>query len=194
MTISLDRRHQTFASDVLLVYELNLRHPRPTLISRLSSLQSNNVGIPALVAIWAMIEGLTISVRGCDWDVTSIVEWIKATLRESCNNINELVNVEVTQDGTEILLRGAIEGTMRPQIVGPPKMLGIDGPKNLFVYNRGERAKMNDSLVVSRLLEACIEFIHGSIKDQSLQEPALLSTDAPQYELICDETPGHDDA
>jgi len=194
VTISLDRRHQTFASDVLLVYELNLTDPRLTLIAKLSRLQSNSVGIPALVAIWAMIEGLTVSVRGCDWDVANIVEWIKATLHESCNSINEVVNVEATQDGSEISLGGAIEGTMRLQIVGLPKVLAMDQPKNLFVYNRGEPATANDRLVVSGFLEACIEFIHRSIEDRSLQEPIPLSADAPQPELIFDDTPGHDDA
>ena len=193
LTISLDRRDQKFSSDVLLVYELNLRNPRRTLISKLSSLQSNSVGIPALVSIWAMIEGLTISVRGCDWDVAHIVEWIKATLREACSSMNEVVSVKVAEDDSEISLRGAIKGTIRPQIVGPPEMLGLDQPKNLFVYNRDEPAKANDRLVVSRLLETCIDFVRRSIEDQRLKEPVDLSADTPQYELRFDETPGHDD-
>lgn len=118
-TISLDRRHQKYASDVLLVYEINKNSPRLSLVAKLNAIKSNSVVIPALLAIWAMVEGLSISIRGCDWDVDLISKWAYKILAQSAKELMGKIDIEVSDNQT-ILVKGTINGALMLNIVSPP--------------------------------------------------------------------------
>lgn len=186
-TISLNRIYQKYASDVLLVYETNKGNPRLILMEKLTQIKSNCVLIPALLAIWALVEGLSISVRGCDWDVDIISDWIYKLLIEAHEKMSADFIVTIDIDQT-IILEGAINGELKPEIVSPPFNLSL-GIRNLFVLNDGKGAITTQEGMLENLLMSCLALVVDKIKSNIVSEPPPLPDDVPEYELLFDNNP-----
>lgn len=186
-TISLDRRLQLYSSDVLLVHEISQEIPRPELIDKLRLLKSNSMLIPALLAVWAAVNGLSISVRGCDWPATLVKDCVWNLLTEVANECTERITVEPAADET-ILFKGAISGTMILQLVSPPYNLS-EGIKNLFVFNDGQSLTAVDNRTKDRFLHTCLAHVYRQVSLKMVAEPLPLTDDDPQYELLFDNNP-----
>jgi hypothetical protein len=189
VTINLDRRYQTYTSDVLLVYELLAHRQHPNVIAKLQPLRSNSIAISALVLIWAMIDGLAVSIRWCDWDVNSIIECAKLLLTSVCSKIQN-VYLNFSDNGYEVTLTGAIQGTLRFDLVPPPfrgKLIGMEDSPNLFVMHRDQPASSDNSALLDQFLEFCLESM-SELLSEYLAEPELLDENTLRCpELIFDD-------
>jgi hypothetical protein len=184
----LDRRNQTFASDALVVYELSVRPRRVGLTDRLTKLKSNSAAAPALAAIWAMMQGFTVAVRGCDWDIAEIRQLAENALRHGC--LAGSVSLRSQEDRQTLILEGAIEGKLTFDIEKPPR--GLVGPSNLFVRCRDQAASTRRADIMDAFLEKCVSYMQSLLDSGALVEPQPLSADSPQYELLFDDYDHHD--
>ena len=190
--INLDRRRQLYASDMLLVCEINRADQRPALIAKLRILRSNSVLVPALTAIWAMMEGLSLSLRGCDWDPEEVLGWTERLMRAGVYQMSGAVDLQVTA-GSIFNLTGGIEGALCPEVqtlTGPLAL--VQKTPDLLVRSGGAKAKTRNPDVGREFLEHCLDAAFSAVRDRSISEPAALLKNAPQYELIFDDREHHD--
>jgi|GEM_PF-4422637 len=185
-TICINRNHQEYASDILLVYEINKKIHRKNLITNLFRMKTNVVLIPALVAIWAMIEGLSISVRGCDWDVNEISNWVTSILFEASTRLSQKIEVTTKlEDFKWVIVEGAINRELGLIIKEQPYELS-KGIKDLYVINDQQYPSVLNSNFVEEFLGVCVIIATEIINYQIVEEPDLLNEDHPQYELLFD--------
>jgi hypothetical protein len=191
VTLSLDRRGQTFASDVLLVYEASMPLPRPALISKLRSLESNTAAIPSLVLIWAMVEGLSVSVRGCDWLAADVVRHTHDILQHACHELHEKVRLSVGEHGRRFTVSGAIEGTLRLELRSPPATHVEEGLKDIWAFCRDAPAVADDASILDEFLEKCGDWVQSARQNGTVSEPPPLAADLSKYTLSFDDALHH---
>jgi hypothetical protein len=200
LNINLDRRRQMFASDVLLVYELGLPHQRPALIERLRDMRSNAAAVPAALCVWAMIDGLSISVKGCDWDIPCTIRLAKAALRVAINSLGGRIVLDWDDERHGAKLAGAVEASMNlrqfdfSEIIRRQSDQGGEPRGNtssdLFVLNSG-RPAIGNRKTLETLLEASLRYLQEQVHLKSIGEPEALPPDWLSYDLLFDATPGH---
>jgi hypothetical protein len=192
VTLNLDRRSQTYASDVLLVYEAGLPLPRPALISRLRALESNSAATASLVLIWAMIEGLSVSVRGCDWLAADVVRHTHDILHHACHELHEKVNLSVGEHGRRFTVNGEIEGSLRLELRSPPATHVEEGLKDIWAFCRDAPAVADDAAILDEFLEECVDWVQSALQDGTVGEPPPLAADMGRYTLAFDDALHHD--
>ncbi len=160
-TISLDRRCQTYASDAILVYELRVFPERPQLIDKLRRLSSNNTAVPAVCIIWAMLDGLSVSIRGCDWDISCVTEICCAAIETTCKKLDIEFSVTSDKNGTHVSLRGAITTSAYLEVTDLPGRLS--GKEILLVRCLDQPANARELGIVESFLNECIDFASRGI-------------------------------
>lgn len=192
--INLDRRHQLYASDVALIYEINQPEHRPARIAKLQRMRSNSIVVPALLAIWSMIEGLSLSVRGVDWPVPEILHWIECLMRTASGQMLGRVGFK-TEGSSAFTLFGEIKGTLRPDIQEAGGFIAaIHKIPDMLVRCRNQKAENSSANAEQEFLEHCLDAAVAAIHEAIVDEPRPLSDDAPQYSLGFDDREHHDDS
>src|SRR5262249_36103782 len=151
-----------YASDVLLIHELGRAEQRPSLIAKLRTLRSNSVAVPALIAIWAMMEGLSLNVRGCDWNVPEVCEWIGRIMRNTTIEMSTEVELK-TESNTVFVLTGAIEGRLHVEAEEPTGRLAIlRKTPDMLVRCRGSKAIARNHSSAQSFLEHCADVVRAA--------------------------------
>lgn len=189
-SINIDRRAQKYASDILLVYELSLEYPRPLLIDKLSSIKSNSIIMPVLTIIWAFIEGLSISIRGCDWDTMVIIDWVNKVISDSSSKMSN-VFYQKNADSYTYNMQGGLQGNFLIELVSMPYILA-PGFKDIFVRCHGKQAHVKSPGTSSQFLLCCLDYAEQLLSNHLIDEPDPLTSDSPQYELSFDKYDHHD--
>jgi len=192
-TVNLDRRGQAFASDVLLVYETSLPVPRFGLIAKLAALRSNCVAVPALILVWAMVEGLRVSVRGCDWPAAEVIQHVHQILRFVCQTVATEVHLRVERQYRHIGLEGPIEGGLLLELKDSPVTHKTRSMQDIWAYGHGARTVNDGRKIASALLDASIDFVQARLTSGAIVKPWVLDSDADQYTLSFDDVGHHDD-
>ncbi len=185
-TINLDRRSQAFASDVLLVYEANGEVPRFGLIAKLAALRSNCLAIPALILIWAMLEGLRVSIRGCDWPAAQILQQMDQILRFACQRSAHEVHLRAEEQYRHIVLEGALERRLVLELKDSPLTHQARSMQDIWAYGQGERTVADGQKITWGLLGTSIDFVQAHLNSGAIAEPLALDTAAGQYTLSFD--------
>lgn len=122
-SINFDLRRQKYASDVLLIFEINRDSVRESLVNRLVDFKSNSIVVPALACIWASTEGLSVTFRWSDWDSKEILNRLDDMIRQIIKASNSTVNVQREPDSWRFCFEGDISGDFSANI------LSYDGNK-----------------------------------------------------------------
>jgi hypothetical protein len=185
-TISLDRRSQEFASDVLLVYELGLPTPRTDLIAKLTALRSNSVLSPALCIIWAMLEGLSLSIRGCDWSFQETTKCSVELIRDACTRLNWPINLSIANDHRELTLRGAIN--VMALLEKTESSRGLCHPDDILIRRLDQPAGVHEQSIIKSFLNQCLDCATERAIQRVFPEPDSLREE--KYSLGFEEYTG----
>src|SRR5271169_3104028 len=116
-SINVDLRRQQYASDILLIFEINRESVREALVDRLVPFRSNSIVVPALVGIWACAEGLSVSFRWSDWDSHEILNRLEKIIRQAAASNNSAVTINKLDDAWKFVFRGNVVGEFYANIV-----------------------------------------------------------------------------
>ncbi|MEM6718223.1 MAG: hypothetical protein AAF611_02810 [Bacteroidota bacterium] len=181
-SINVDRRSQTFASDIILVYELSKEQNKYNIIKYLSSLKTNSVYIPALLCIWAFIDRFSISIRGCDWDINNILE----KLSEFFNYLKKIfpLNINLTKSDKNIIYKfnGVVNGNLDIEFANISKW-NQQKYKDILLRLNNLPCPANSDEIRSKILVFCVKYVVELKQNKNLQEPEPLSHKSPQYSL-----------
>lgn len=188
VTLSLDRRRQAYASDVLLVWEVSRDVPHWPLIGKLRRLMSNSAAVASLVLIWAMVEGISVSVRGCDWPAGEIVSLTADILSACCEEDRDL-SLSNSDKGRRFTLSGAIEASLSMRVMAQPGSHSAEGSEDVWVFCRDTPAAAEEPSRLSGFLEACVSWVHSAHELGLVKEPPPLCFSSPRYTLDFDDEP-----
>lgn len=116
-SINLDLRRQRYASDALLIFEINRDSVRESLVERLVDLQSNSIVVPALAGIWASAEGLSVTFRWSDWDSNQILNRLEDMIQQVIASFNSTVRLQKERDSWRFCFEGDISGDFSANIM-----------------------------------------------------------------------------
>lgn len=186
--INLDRQDQTYASDCLLIYELSSFQPRNELIGDLKKLESNCILIPALLTIWAMADGFSISIKGCDWDIQSIISWIFKILEANLSHLDENTTLKFDKESPQVIFQGeSFSEIYQLEIQSPTGRLAIiQKNDDLFCRFLDREMKFVTAKTKQEFLYSCLNYALTQITNKMVSEPEPLTTDHPKYRLVLD--------
>jgi hypothetical protein len=119
--------------------------------------------VPALTVIWAMMEGLSLSVRGCDWDVQEVLVWVARIMQIAAEQMPRQVALRL-ENGTSFIVTGAVEGAFHAEVITSRAAFGT----TVFTETSGDKS--------------CSEFFSPS--------PALRLADDPNQTYVMARTRG----
>jgi hypothetical protein len=116
-SINFDLRRQRYASDAILIFEINRDSVRGSLVEQLVDLQSNSIVVPALAGIWASVEGLSVTFRWSDWDSNQILNRLEDMIQQVIASFNSTVKLQKERDFWRFCFEGDISGDFSANIM-----------------------------------------------------------------------------
>jgi hypothetical protein len=162
------------------------------LIAKLAALRSNCLPVPALILVWAMLEGLRVSVRGCDWPAVEVIQHVHQILRFACHRVAADVHLRVERPYRHIALEGVIEVSLLLELKDSPVSHKERSMQDIWAYGQVARQENDGQKITSALLEASIDFVQARISSEAIVEPWVREADADQYTLSFDDVSHYD--
>jgi hypothetical protein len=180
-SINFDLRRQRYASDALLIFEINREPVRESIVKRLVDLQSNSIVVPALAGIWASAEGLSVTFRWSDWDSKQILNRLEDMIQRVIASFNSTVKLQKERDSWRFCFEGDISG---------------DFSANIMTYEGSELmqqiiASQQGYDLMIRCAGAPLEFLNNEIKHAFLLESLKLAKTMREADGLTEELGVH---
>jgi len=169
-SINFDLRRQQYASDILLIFEINRESVREALVKRLVPFRSNSIVVPALAGVWACAEGLSVSFRSSDWDSHEILNRLEKIIRQATASTNSAVTVNKQDGAWRFSFKGSVSGDFSATIVDIESILKVKRAPDLMIRCAGSPLKFDNSDVKQVVLAESLDIAMSMRNTERLSE------------------------